>query len=725
MIGFDNNIKYELFSDELERLTIPEPVDYDTGNADVIELDEDRGTFKTTKASDIQVYGEAYDYLDAIVGVYGTLPDVRLLESRKDPRRRDERFRLVSDVGIDLSTCEFDRERKVVKFSTVEGGFLQTIESSFSDEFDITLNESIDGKELDELRTVQVKLDPRQILRRSRLEVEDGTEVRAVVSGGDRLNARAIPFKVDYNNDRNDVQEVFGTDLNAFDDRYATVTAVNSQNLIYRNANTDTKLTLNGKVKTVITVGNSGTFSLDIVRYNNGGELNFAEVIQTLDTCNPNQVGAVCEFEFVDYVVEIQKGDSFAIATLSDTSDGVAYEVFETSLIITENDEYPQTYTKAVKVFDLFERLIAIITGKQNAFRSEIFGSSGKYENILIAHGTWLRNMPSILNEGEEDERKIQVNVGLEDLFKAMNINEPLVYGVSREGNDEFFYVKTEKETLQNFTAIQLGEKRDGFVELLSVSDENGVVMGDNYHRSIKLGSNTSGGEYGEVNNLYSTCGNATWTTINVKSESKYEVTTDYRTGAEDIELTRQLQYSENPDIDSERDDDLFMIDAKPFGGEYHLKKWDDYFSEPPKKVYSYETNYNWRWIPSMLLDGHGWKINSSLHIYPNESLSRPVGNCDLSFITKREGSEERAEDARVPHSLLEPPKFAPMMLEFKLQLNDDIEDALKGTSFGFDNKEGLIRYKKKDGTINIGYLIKVDKNDQGNWELIQAIRNV
>src|SRR5690606_1743747 len=140
---------------------------------------------------------------------------------------------------------------------------------------------------------------------------------------------------------------------------------------------------------------------------------------------------------------------------------------------------------------------------------------------------------------------------------------------------------------------------------------------------SIKIGSTTSGSEYGEVNNLYSMCGNATWNTINDRSDAVYEATTEVRTGAEDAELQRQKQYADNPDQDADYDNDWFLMDCKKVGGYYTPKLWADHYSTIPTKVYSAQTNYNWPLTPARLLLGHGWEIKAGLDNpeYINDSI--------------------------------------------------------------------------------------------------------
>ncbi|AGO47387.1 structural protein [Cellulophaga phage phi19:1] len=707
-----NIIKYKLYSDELGFLDIPEPINYDDGNKDVIERESNYKTFVTSKAGAMEIYGGAFDYLLGLIGVYGLIPNVRLIESKKSDYLISQKWKETSNVGLDLGTCDFDMERKTVKVETQVGGLMQIIDTRFDDEYNVYDNESAEETTLSDLKLVDVKLDSRQIFRRSRLFVDDGEEVFAVVSGSDGLNARSIPFKVDYQSDDN-VNNVLGTELNANNGNYTTVSSGNSGNLFYLVSDRPRTVILNGTVKTRIKTRNSGSFSLDLVRYTTE-DLLFDEVVLNLDTCNPNIVGDICSYTFNNYEVDINVGDSLAITTLSDTSDGIVYEVFDTEITIKEDSVYPITYSKSIKAFDLLERLVSLMTGKESSFKSTLFESGGKYENLLFAHGTQLRNMPRIINEGEDDETEIQSSTSMQDVIDAISILEPLCYGVKKINNKEYFYIESEKETQRSFTAIKLGVTTDKF-RLIPVSDESRGVIPDNYYSSINIGSETTGSEYGEVNNLYSICGNATWNTINSTNKSAYEVLTSFRTGSVDIELTRQKQYDDNPDTDSDYDDDWFMIDSKKVGVEYHLKKWQDYYDTIPTNVYSPETEYNFKFTPYELLKGHGWKLNSGLIQYPNKSLKFISSNCSSSLIT-----DGFKHDDKIPHSTLDKPTFSNMTVNFKLSVNQEISEMLRGTTNGIDNKFGLVQFYS-EGIEQYGRLIKVDENDSGSWELIEA----
>lgn len=721
MLGNSDYIQYELYSKERGTISIPEPINFEEGNRDIIERESKRKSFDIKKAGAIELFDSAYFYLLGIFEIYGINPDVRLIEKRKDNMRVDERWRVVSEVALDLGSLDFDMERKTAKVETSLGGMLQVLDSRFDDDYDILPNESADGDVLQELKTVDVNHESRKILRRSRLFVEDGTRVGIIVSGNDGTNARSIPFQFDYNSDQENVSNVIGDKLSAVSGDYTTLSLDKVANLFYTNSDRARRVRLTGKVKIVVTEGDFGSISLDLLRYNyQNPETLFAgkiEELQIIGISGPTSInpGDVLEYTFNDYIIDLEKGDGLAIGTFSITDDGMAYEVFETELLITEDSWYRDTSSKAIKPFDLFERLVAKATGFEGAFMSSIFDVGGKYENILVTHGTWLRNMPAILNEGKDDERELQMTTSLKNAFEAFEILEPLMWGVKKVGNKEYFFIETEKESQRNFNSIKLGETRGAF-QLINVQEEKRKAIPDNFYSSINIGSTKSGSEYGEVNNLYSICGNAKWNTVNKRNKSEYKATTEWRTGSEDVELARVLQYSENPDKDSPYDDEFFLLDCKKEGVVYALKKWQDYYVSKPYNVYDADSNYNWNMTPVNLLKGHGWKLNAGLIQRPLEAIKFISSNCNKSVVTD-DGSEKRD----IVHNTLDKPTFRNMSIEFKLQVNPEIAEMLTGSTNGIDNKYGLVQFSSK-GDIQYGRLIKVDQNNEGSFKLIEAV---
>lgn len=709
-----DNIRYYLADDSgNDPVLIEEIKNFRDIDGDEYKKDSDYHFFTTEKRSTATLLEQGYRYLLGKLLSEGPNANIRLLTYEKDDMTFDQDWKLTSDVSIDMSTLVFNEQddSPSVDVELVQDNLLKLVKSRFEDKFDVT------AEDVPELPYVNIRHTPRQIFRRSELFVEDGTVTKAIVSGGDNLNARAVPWKIKTNSDKDNISEAYSDHLNAASGNYTDINDPEKTYVpFYNNATRDAVLKLEGNIELTLINKNSGSFTMDLVYWKDGLDYTYDRK-QTLLTMSP--LGNTYSFS-IDMEIIVKKGETVAIAFLSNTSDGISWEYNDTYLTVKEDSIYPVTYSKGVLPADMFKHLARIATNKPKMeFASTLFNEGQKHENKLLVHGTWLRNMPQILNEGEDDERRLQAELSLKDLYEGYGILEPLRWDAKRYKGKETFIVGSLKDIQQNFVGVRLGETTDKF-RLLEPNEKRRNVVGDNYYGSIRIGSETSGSNYGEVNNLYSICGLAKWGTVNDKSENVYEKVTDFHTGAEDIEIERQYQWADFPDIDTERQNDWFLIDCENVGNEYVAKGWAHYYSERPKNVYSADTNYNWCFAPVELLRGHGYKVNEALYESPTGYLRTPTGNCSLSLITKREGEDEIKSNAPFPHSLLEKPRVRLMVHDFKMPVTQEIVDQLRGTTNGVDNKYGLIEHLW-NGELVQSRLVEAYVDKKGEFKLIQA----
>ncbi|EAR14671.1 hypothetical protein [Robiginitalea biformata] len=717
MLGRNDNIRFYLFREGDSGLTeIPPLKDYEAGNKDVISREKDKGKyFSRKKAGKVTLFREGYEYLREVNAIEGVNADVRLIIKEKNDRSSAEELLTISNVGIDLATLDFNDDEQTVDAGVITGGLLELIEKRWDDEIDIMPDVSLDGESIGELNTKTLTLTPRQIFRRSRLEVEDGTELLIPTSGGG-LTARAIPFQVDYRSET-EVTSVVSPVMNSSGGDYADLQFSGAPIIFNVKQNTDYILRgqITVRVKGVVLGG--GPLSLDISIFKDGEDLVYDRKVQLDSTAA--SVGNTMTYTWNNEPLFLAEGETLCISILTSPGAGILTEIINDSHLFIEQDElFRPTTTRAMRLGDLFDRLIARFTGTPGLFTGPAFQSSGDWYDILIAHGTWLRNMPKIINEGEDDQQEIQAKMSLKNLFEAMHsILEPMRYKQVLDGLTQRFYVGPELETQNNEVRVRIGETRETF-ELTQVGKVVRKVIGDNYYGKVQLGSNKTGNDYGEVNNLVSICGNATWNTINKRSDSPYEALTDIRTGAEDAELQRSKQYEDNPGVDAEYDEDWFLFDAKPSGSLFALKDWSDYYESLPVNVYSAATNYNWAFTPARILERHAWKIATAWTQpkYFSESLKFAASNCNKSLITKKAGEDALQEGQNIPHSRLSKSTTYPMSVEFEHPVSQEIIEQLLSD----ERLEGQVAYLTKDG-VEYGRLVSVNTNNEGKWQLVQA----
>lgn len=710
-ISTSNIVEYSLFSESMGRIVIPEPINFEDGNGNIYERDKDSKGFLKTKSNELEYYAEGKDFLVTQYALKGIAEDVLQKKRVKSDDRVDERWKTVSENYLDLGTATFDDERRTAKLKSTQGGLYNLLDSAKDDEFDLVSTTSKTGVDIGGLKTVNITLEPREIFLRSVGEIEDGRQITAVVSGGDRLNARSLPFQFDPNSDQENLQNVLSDKLSAASNEYANLSFDKTSNVFLSNADRNKILTINGTVRAEIIVRNSGTCAMDIVIYDGGTDFNYHRKIQ-LDTCNPNIIGEFVEFTFDDYELEVKQGESIAIGLLSDTSDGIRYLV-SGSITIEEDSVSPASNCRAITEFDLCERIISKITGNKNCLKSELLSNSQR----LITQGFWIRNFPDVVQEGTDEERKIQFKTSLKDFLDHIDTtHEPIAWWTERIGNKEVLRIESLKYTQQNFVGIKYQIDK----EYVQASDIKRTNLKDNFYSKIIIGSEEGGEGYEEVFGLQSVCGKAEFSTINTNNDSVYEKISPYALGDVDVEIPRRKPFSLFPEEDTKYDSIINVLDCIKVGNNYRLKKHQDIYETPPKNIYRVESAYNLDLTPLRLLLKHGFNINVGLYHYPQEQIIFSSSNCNSSFTSKKVGEVELREDGNIPHALLESPRVRPRSVDFTLQVDLDLEETITGAFNGTPNWFGLVAVKTNKG-IEYMRLVKVDTNKEGKHKLVEA----
>jgi hypothetical protein len=734
MLGLANTVRYTLNFDGKDPVLIPEPIGYDEGNGNVYEWEESSKGYITKKKSGLEYHGAGYETLVGIYATEGIVPDVREIKEVKSPDRIDERWEPVGETFIDTSKMKKDDVKGVVTAESVQGGLKREIDDAWNEEYDLTLETSEEEIDIGPPETIDVTIDGREIFLRSNLKVDDSITIKAIVTGADGLNARAIPLNIESNSDDLNVRGVYGTQLSAVSGGYAQIEEFKRDNTFYFEAEKDTTIFLSGNIKVTQTgTSHSGTFYLDLARFN-GDNYDFVEIVtpiggsQARVVGNPDQTGSTVELLFDKTEIRVFKGDSLAISTLSNTSDGIEFKA-EGTLTIEEDSFEAPSISRAFLPFQLFERLIANSTGKTNRFKSNLF-STGKWALLAVAPVWWIRQFPDIVNEGTEEERRIQAKTKLLDAFDSYSAVEPLAWWVERVGNIEVVRIEPLRFTQQNFVGIHYGTSGEGLVNYIEVSNLESETLPDNFFKTITVGAEIGGDGYEDVQGLQSVGGKAVFKTINKKGGTDYEKTSKYAMAAEYVELPRRRPYSKFPETDTRYDSSWVFLDLKLVNGKYVLRKWQDDFEEAPKNVYRPNSLFNARLTPAQCLLRHDFVIKTGLfhrkHMFRN--IRWISSDCNSSLITKKAGEDELKEDGLINHTRLSSPTLIPEMDTFEMGTDAlvtlEIEKQITGTTL-IDGEEipnwfGLVAYKKR-GEIHYGRLAMADTNKSFKNEVVHA----
>lgn len=728
--GYRNDIEFALISESQNRVEITELVDFDDGNRNIYERDNESKGFSIKKKEALEFIGSGYDFWQKQIYTKGISETVVLDKRAKDDTRLDEKWRSFPAIYLDSGSVSFDEEKLSCKVKTDDAGLKKVIDSKKTDSFDLLSTIDSKGTVIPELATETIYLEAREILRVSEMIVDDGREISATVSGGDNLNARCFPFRFTKNSDSENLnQQAVGDQLSAAGGNYANLSADKSQNPFLISSNEAKIITLNGKVKATIINASTGVCSMHLVRYSQGIDSIFSEAI-LLDTCNPNILGDTLEYTFVDYEVQVNEGDWLAIGMLSNTFDGIRYEISDTKVTIVENSGQFQAPSNArcITYKQALNRILYMITGYDNLVVSELL-ESGILANDLLSNGFLIRQFPDIVNEGTDEERKIQFSMSFDDLISHIEAMCPIAWWTEFDGEKDIFRIEELRYTQQDFISIPFAEKNIyGGLTYPQASKIKRTVLAKNYYSKIELGSSKGGDDYEEVIGLQSICGKAEFSTINDKVVSVYSKLSPFRLGDIDWEFPRRKPFDKFPDEDTRYDSDIMCVRAKKQGDIFVPKKWQDIYETAPTGIYRVNSAYNLELTPAQLLiERHGYVINSGLINHQNSNIVFAKSNCNSSFISKKAGQEAIYESPKkgtneglIKVSRLEKPKVRPMSVDLNFEVTQEIEDYITGTTNGVPNIHGLIAVNTGQ-TIEYFRMIKTDANDEGKHKFIES----
>ncbi len=735
-IGYHNNVEYALISKSQGRIVIEEPIGYDEGNGNVYKRDTKGKGFLKSRKESIQFYGSGFSTILKQTALKGIAEDMALLKLEKDRTRLDEQWRGFPLDYLDLGSVEYEEKdggTGIAKIKTTQGGLRKIVDSKFSDDLDLTSTVDINGAVIPALTTDEIFLEAKEIQLNSTMTVEDGTEIGAIVSGGDNLNARTFLFQFNPNSDADNLVNVSIDKLSAASGNYANLSDDKNGGCFLISSDTKKILKLNGKIKATIITANSGTCSLDLVRYGDGIDTDLKEVVN-LDTCNPGILGDFVEFTFNDYEIVVNQGEWITFGLLSNTSDGIRYRVTETKVEITENSgQFSEpTNSKCLTYKATLERLLYMITGEETIVESDIL-TTGELSEDIITNGFWVRQFPDIIQEGTEEERAIQFKTSLSKLLEHLNAIKPISWWVETRGTIGVFRVEELEYTQQNFIGVPFcntttdtgtGKVTKVFPQAYKIKRK---LTKKDFFSKVELGSTKGGDGFEEVYGLQSFCGKATFSTINSNNESTYSRTSSYRLGDVDVELARRKPYDSFPEEDTKYDSDIMCIRAKKVGNRFYLKKWQDIYEVAPKGVFGVDSAYNFEFSPAQLLiDSHGFVIKSALYHYPESNIVWAESNCNSSLVTKRAGEEEVYEKpdkngvGAISVSRLENPRVRPQTVDCTLQVTQEIEDYINDTTDGVPNVFGLLAVNTGQ-SIEYFRMIETDANKEGKHKFIEA----
>lgn len=731
-LGQNNDYEFELSSDVLDPIIIEEPTNWETDDKSFERAPQGGGTL--LKLNNVFEMGnDAADYIDQVIFIQGFNCSVYLTKRGKDNTKKSEDWRVFYRNRLDPTSFKFKERkgRKRVEASFSQGGLFDKVLARYNDKYDLVNTKSADNIDIGELETIVEQVDGRAFFRRSELYVDDLTRVEVEFLGGDQDNARAIPFEVEINSDKDSLSGVTPGADTVF---YGSGTYQNGQvgSLLYYEAPIEVKLVLNGKIKLRMIDTENGTMKLEYVFYNTVGDDLVFQERRELTSISTGVNLNILEYDFNDEEVVVPRGWSLAIVAYTRVDGGIGtekivYDFLDTKLTVKLDFKYDPTQALDILPFEMFDRLLQKITGEKGLLISNLFGrtelgyaTDGKWSTLAVGSGFWARGFdlgePVTDANGDLTPKK-QFNISLKEAYESFYVPEPLYWGIFVVNGKEYFRIEDYKFTQQDFVGVRLGrETSSGFSYIPANNYERNPLTEELFTR-LEIGYEKGGSEYEEVFGLSSPHGLAKWSTcLKEMPEKAYLKTSVIRADIEAYELARIKQSSFNPDEDTPYDQDLFFRHLKKVDTTWVLRTWQDDFNEEPKFIYSPDTTGNLLLTPLNCLLRHKAIFSTGLYLEPFKEVVFISSNCNSDLVL--DGVEENSS---ILNKDLGKPYINGWVATFEGKVFQSFIDELEGQTYVdgefIPNWFGIYEFKLEDRIVQ-GKLIKTTVNGNGSHEI-------
>ena len=731
-------IKYQLYSRPLGSLDLLQEPRGSANDTKSYTRDKDSRGFTVKTNINLQFFAESSEWLSYHFRQYGIKEKVFLTKYVKDKTALNEKWKLRYIQELKIGSWHEISRTLEVTVDPVEGGLFSDMKNRLKDKYNIIAPESADGVNIGALQTYPFIPQPRGIFFQSLMRDNNAAGYRInsdSIKTGVTDSGRTIPLKNIYISDTQNTQVPFNSGTQSNEIRHELSRQIGDiQNLgDFFYWRSDIRRTIRVKLDLEFSISQlhrddvtGAVFQVELRKTELVGEFDELKTAEVLLTFNALSAVGVDKVVAYDENILLEEGESlsfvFTTFTQIDTDwiDDFGHlfvytSVTKSEVTVEDQTDYQVTQSRCLKPFDLFERLIAKITGKTGLFRSSVFGPDGEYEHMVCDNGFWARGFPDEITDDLGEIRAIQFNTSFKEAFESYNYLEPLAWFVELEGNTEVIRMEKATYTMQNFIGLSLS----------AVDKIKHEGSEPDFFSKIIIGHKKSL-EFEEINSgIDEPNGKSELTTFIPTNDSTYFAESEFRFDAVPYELTRRITYAQFPREDTERDDNKWIHDAKVDStGTYTHNLWQQRFDSAPTGIFDPDTAWN-LWLSPMnrLFYGHGYSVKRGLYHYPGLSIRFNSSNANQNLKTVI-GGFELAENGSILISNIEKPRVEAEKTNFTFKMTQAIEDTLAGftevNGILVPNIFGLIEYPEK-GELRYGRLTKVEGDEESKMSLQNA----
>lgn len=721
-LGFRNEVYFELVADNADSLIIQEPLNWDSDDRSY-EISSNGGGVLMKTNTELKLAKDGSDWCRKLQLINGFDATATIIKRGKDITRSDEAWRKLYYSELDLLNATWNE--RTCKTTFKQGGLFDKITTRYSDDYDLVNTESADGKDIGEVKKVVENCTGRAIFRKSELEVSNEYIQEIELTGGDRDDVKAIPFVVVSNSDGDYINGIT-TGANSVAHSSDAYDVGETSFMLYDRSDRQKELRLKGNINFEVIDSYGGNMYLEYVWYDYINEeyiFNRSEQKATIDTgISLNNLS----YDFNNETIMVGEDESLAIVLRwrSDSYTAVIqkaklkYKYSNTLLAISLDDLYPPTQAYNILVKDLFKRLVAKITGKEN-FISDYLDSD-EFKLLSITSGFWSRGFDFIPNqadaEGETKDPK-QFNISLKTATESLNCLVPVFWFIGTVNGKEYLRLEHKDFKHQNFIGVEFSRTIEGESIKIPVSNLERTILTKELYTFLEFGYEKGGTDYEEVIGLSSAHGKLSYNTcLTNKETSKYSQISRIRADVEGHELARIKQFINFPEEDTTYDQDLFWRDLIVDTGGYRLRQpLDDFNTLPSGGIYSPETTGNLRLTPRANAIRHS-KIYATGFYNKLNPITFISSNYFSSIIIDgiKESDSIKKEELKKPY-------INGYLLSFEGVVYQEIIDKIEGKTKGIPNWYGLFEIETNEGDIYRGRLIKSIITGTGKHEIAEV----
>ena len=686
-----NSVRYFLYHLSIGQIEIEEPIGWNDDDLEYARNDTYSGVF-TLFSNNLEFYGEAKDAIESVYQNYGEEAKISL----KKQILNDEKWETEYEGDLDFNTYVFGFKKSTCKFNS--SGLSARFKTQEEIEVEIEREDSLDGDAITPITINEFDIQKRDILILNQ-SVLNGTQVL----DNDTYEQTPLTSVVSsQNDDFSDVNDpLFSANVNNF--------------FWNQNSEATTELRIDITLEAnSLRLPNEGSHntpffsSFEVHRYNwNGASYDFVEKVFVGEIDSSGNYTTITN----SFNMTLNLNDSLAFKYINDNAFATIRGL---NLDVSDITEYTiNSKRNFVFIHDLLNSVATMISGRDNKFKSNYFGSTdlgysqdGDGYLTGFTSGKWIRKFDS------RSELYSSPKISWKDAVSSLNAVFNIGFGIHKEGVKEIAVIEDKKYFFQDHLVYSLPNQVVNFGRNTDP---------DMLFSELEFGYSKSGG-YEEEMGIDEPNIKTNYSTFIKNNKKKYSKISKVRTDSYGKEFARRKSQRDFPTEDTKYDDSNWFIDIKDNTTSFSEKLWEDRFEEEPKGIYSPETLTGAYYSPANNLLRHSWYFSSGFEKNLDKYVRFANSNGNSNLSTKLIGGSDIKENGTILNYNLERARILPSVYKFTHVVDKTVKDLLKGNTtingVEIPNIYCLWEFYGEDNVLKKGF-IKSVKPNSNEWELI------